>query len=62
MTPVHGKYCNVFFHVMPGGLPDLTRKCSCGFRDTPQDDTVEPLRMDENDFLRTMGIKPEDGK
>lgn len=69
MKDEHMAYCSVW-ETSAGGQQSLNnaKPCSCGFRAREATRRAEalvgvrplrPLGMSEDDFLRTLGIKPE---
>lgn len=63
----HNQFCSVFGDCKLGEPPNETRPCTCGYRLRQAKLRIEaaaryralrPLGMSEEDFLRTLGIKP----
>lgn len=69
MMTEHATYCTVYEWVIGERVLNNAKPCSCGFR-TQQADLgaklkatqrpLRPLGMSDADFLRSLGIKPED--
>ncbi len=59
----HWPECGVWQGATPYGVPDESKDCTCGARKAYLRKlnfrAVPPLNMTDDEFLRTMRIKPE---
>lgn len=67
MMHEHQSACTVYDWVSGDRFLNNAKPCSCGFRKQEAEErarfqfrALKPLGMSEENFLRTLGIKPED--